>query len=142
MPEEAVCGLCGLPMPKGEEMFRYHGYSGPCPTPPKPKPPTTIPPTIGRVVLFKAYQNDNYPGAGDGFQAAIVCRVWSDTCVNLCVFDANGNSHSYTSVLLVQPGGDEPASGYCRWMDYQLGQAAKTEEVQKYLASVTKAQKG
>lgn len=27
-----LCGLCGKPMPKGEEMFQYHGYSGPCPT--------------------------------------------------------------------------------------------------------------
>ena len=27
------CQLCGEPMPKGEEMFNYHGYSGPCPVP-------------------------------------------------------------------------------------------------------------
>lgn len=25
------CEGCGEPMPAGEEMFRYHGYSGPCP---------------------------------------------------------------------------------------------------------------
>jgi hypothetical protein len=25
------CQLCGEPMPPGEEMFNYHGYSGPCP---------------------------------------------------------------------------------------------------------------
>jgi hypothetical protein len=25
------CELCGEPMPVGEEMFKYHGYSGPCP---------------------------------------------------------------------------------------------------------------
>lgn len=25
------CTLCGEPMPEGEEMFRYHGHSGPCP---------------------------------------------------------------------------------------------------------------
>lgn len=28
------CELCGEPMPAGEEMFKYHGYSGPCPKPP------------------------------------------------------------------------------------------------------------
>ena len=28
-----VCDLCGKPMPAGEEMFKFHGYSGPCPTP-------------------------------------------------------------------------------------------------------------
>lgn len=31
----ARCHLCGEPMPPGEEMFNYHGYSGPCPKPPE-----------------------------------------------------------------------------------------------------------
>jgi hypothetical protein len=31
------CELCGEAMPSGEEMFKYHGYSGPCPKPPKPR---------------------------------------------------------------------------------------------------------
>lgn len=35
---QPVCDLCGEPMPLGEEMFKYHGYSGPCPKPPKQKP--------------------------------------------------------------------------------------------------------
>jgi hypothetical protein len=26
-----VCELCGEPMPPGEEVFKFHGYSGPCP---------------------------------------------------------------------------------------------------------------
>ena len=30
----AKCELCGEPMPPGEEMFKYHGYSGSCPKPP------------------------------------------------------------------------------------------------------------
>jgi len=34
------CQLCGEPMPEGEEMFNYHGYSGPCPKPPLQKPAT------------------------------------------------------------------------------------------------------
>lgn len=32
--KEAKCQLCGEPMPLGEEMFFYHGYSGPCQKPP------------------------------------------------------------------------------------------------------------
>ena len=28
-----TCGMCGEPMPPGEEMFMYHGHSGPCPKP-------------------------------------------------------------------------------------------------------------
>lgn len=31
------CTLCGEPMPAGEEMFQFHGYSGPCPKPPLSK---------------------------------------------------------------------------------------------------------
>jgi hypothetical protein len=31
---EGHCELCGEPMPEGETMFRYHGYSIPCPKPP------------------------------------------------------------------------------------------------------------
>lgn len=29
--EQPLCGLCGKPMPEGEEMFQYHGFSGDCP---------------------------------------------------------------------------------------------------------------
>ncbi|HVJ09716.1 MAG TPA: hypothetical protein VM554_15165 [Acidisarcina sp.] len=35
--EVTKCELCGEPMPQGEEMFKYHGYSGGCPKPPMPK---------------------------------------------------------------------------------------------------------
>ncbi len=31
------CSICGEPMPPGEEMFKFHGASGPCPAPPKPR---------------------------------------------------------------------------------------------------------
>ena len=29
--KQPLCELCGNPMPKGEEMFKFHGYSGDCP---------------------------------------------------------------------------------------------------------------
>lgn len=29
---KAICELCGHPMPDDEQMFKFHGYSGPCPT--------------------------------------------------------------------------------------------------------------
>jgi hypothetical protein len=41
MNEPAKCQVCGEPMPPGEEMFNYHGYSGPCPKPPLTKPPVS-----------------------------------------------------------------------------------------------------
>jgi hypothetical protein len=32
--KEGGCAVCGEPMPPGEEIFKFHGYSGPCPKPP------------------------------------------------------------------------------------------------------------
>ena len=40
------CELCGEPMPPGEEVFKYHGYSGPCPKPP-------LPPSTDEVLMEK-----------------------------------------------------------------------------------------
>lgn len=37
MTEPTKCALCGEPMPEGETMFKFHGYSGPCPKPPLKK---------------------------------------------------------------------------------------------------------
>lgn len=34
MTGKALCKICGEPMPEGEEMFKFHGYSGDCPKPP------------------------------------------------------------------------------------------------------------
>lgn len=34
---QPTCSLCGEPMPAGEDMFLYHGFSGDCPKPPLPR---------------------------------------------------------------------------------------------------------
>jgi hypothetical protein len=83
-----------------------------------------IPPTVGRVVWY--YPPGRTPPQQP--QAAIVAHVWSDTCVNLAIFDDNGQPvpKPPTSVLLVQEGAEVPSGGhYCTWMPYQLGQAKK-----------------
>ena len=41
--EVVLCGLCGQPMPPGEEVFKYHGYSGPCPQDALKSEPTGVP---------------------------------------------------------------------------------------------------
>lgn len=90
-----------------------------------------IKPTIGRVVWY----TPNIPGTDEklavgstGVLAAIVVNVWSDTVVNLAVFDANGDQYSRTSVLLIQDDAPKPPQGYyCEWMPYQIGQAAKEQ---------------
>jgi hypothetical protein len=101
------------------------------------KPPITqedsfvIKPSVGRIVLFY-----NEPGAA--VRPAIVVHVWGDPCINIATWDGNGNPvpNPPTSVRLVQPGETLPTSGpYCTWMDYQVGQAAKTEALEKELAA-------
>jgi hypothetical protein len=85
-----------------------------------------IKPTVGRVVWFYppkfAEGGFNAPHEGEPC-AAIVAKVWSDTMVNLSVFDANGVSHARTSVRLVQEGTKRPDGYFCEWMPYQVGQA-------------------
>ena len=82
-------------------------------------------PTIGRVVWYHPSSTDPGPSPGDQPLAALVAHVWSDTCVNLAVFDANGTPYARSSVLLVQDGNPTPGSCYCEWMPYQKGQALK-----------------
>lgn len=49
--EISKCKLCGEPMPRGEEMFYYHGYSGACPKPPLKEAPAPRP-TEGWIERF------------------------------------------------------------------------------------------
>ena len=86
-----------------------------------------IEPTIGRVVWYHPVPGEL--GYGIGPLAAIIVRVWSDYCVNLTVFDQNGDPHGKTSVALVQDD-EAPMYGYAEWMPYQKGQADKTEAME------------
>ena len=86
-----------------------------------------IAPTVGRVVWYRKNLGDEQPFA------ALIVHVWSDTCVNLAYFDANGIAENETSVLLWQEGNPKPDYRYCEWMPYQKGQAAKTEALEKKL---------
>jgi len=92
-----------------------------------------ITPTIGRIVwYYPAGYADRPP------LAAIVTCVWSDTCVNLAIFDRNGNAmpNPPTSILLVQDGNERPSGGnFCEWMPYQKGQAAKAESLEKQITN-------
>lgn len=88
-----------------------------------------IKPTVGRVVWYYP------PGHPQGYQplAAIIAHVWSETCVNLAIFDANGvpMPEPPTSVLLVQPENEVPTGGrYCTWMPFQVGQSQAVKDAQ------------
>jgi hypothetical protein len=58
---EAKCELCGEPMPAGEEIFNYHGYSGPCPKPPLPKverAESGVQWHVGSKIYINVYEGD------------------------------------------------------------------------------------
>lgn len=92
-----------------------------------------INPTPGRIVHY-------FPSAADGISslnghplAAIVAGIHGDRLVNLAVLDSYGNWQQRSAVPLVQPGDDRPNSSHASWMEYQLGQAAKAEQLEQQL---------
>jgi len=99
----------------------------------------SIKPTIGRVVLYRHsdWDRSGEQSAMETYGSDIPCTalityVWSDTCINLVVFDHRGMAHTRTLVPI-----NEAASGagaWAEWMPYQLGQAAKTESAEEALA--------
>lgn len=94
-----------------------------------------ISPTVGRVVWFYPSlltgESGFAPPSGDMPLAAIVAHVWSDTMVNLAVFDANGKAHSRTSVQLIHEEltADRLSDAFCTWMPFQRGQAKAQDAV-------------
>lgn len=95
-----------------------------------------IKPTVGRVVLFTPLHVDkSFLGNRDQVCAAFITYVFSDRLVNVAAFDANGNPHGRTSVPLLQDDDRKPEQGYfAAWMEYQKGQAAKTEALEQKIA--------
>lgn len=98
-----------------------------------------IKPSIGRVVWYHPTENDPGGKSSSGQpQSALIAHVWSDTCVNLAIFDANGVPYNKTSVLLLQDDNPAPSGGgYAEWMPYQKGQAAKTDQLEQTIAAGT-----
>ena len=71
-------------------------------------------PTVGRVVHFFPIPTSSLYCHGNPLAATIV-RVWSDTCVNLALFDGDAHLHQLTSVSLHQDGPVPVDSGYAAW---------------------------
>lgn len=94
---------------------------------------TLIPPGVGRIVHFIHFdvttqQHDALP------EAAIITAVHGDRCINCQTFGADGRNNNYSSMTLLQPGDVAPERDYCRWMEYQIGQAQKAAELQRTIA--------
>jgi hypothetical protein len=92
-----------------------------------------IKPTIGRVVLvhrpYSIYREQPEP--------ALIAFVWSDSCINVGGFDANGTPFSATSVQLLQDDDTAPTDGrvYAEWMPYQKAVAAGEIPAVKHAAA-------
>ncbi len=85
-----------------------------------------IKPAIGRKVWFWPAHHEGHASINGQPHDATIVGVWSDTCVNLAVRDANGVPYVKTSALLYHEGeGERPAEHFAEWMPYQQGQARK-----------------
>lgn len=85
-------------------------------------------PSVGRIVHLKGF-----PGAHT--LAAVVACVPDEgrpLLVHLCVINADGTTGSMKNVRHMSEAA-EHGEVYWDWMDYQKGQAAKTEELQAEL---------
>lgn len=90
-------------------------------------------PTVGRVVLVR----NRHANRSGQPEAALIAFVHNDRLINVGGFDGNGLSFAMTSLRLVQEGDlVDDQSTYAEWMNYQKGQAAKTEAVESELAAV------
>lgn len=100
-----------------------------------------IEPTPGRVVLFHPEKHDvRLWGQYDGGHVfcALIADVHSPYLVNLMVVGHDGYPHPRINVKLVNGDVARPHhndDAFCEWMPYQKGQAAKSEELEKQLAS-------
>lgn len=100
-----------------------------------------ISPTVGRVLLYWPNPEDlseptplvQYPaesGAKPQPFSAECVYVTNDRLVNIAASDHAGERFIRLDVPLMQPGDPVPTTdgGYCAWMEYQIGQAAKYEQ--------------
>lgn len=68
MTEIARCEICGEPMPEGEEMFKFHGYSGGCPKPPLLLPHQQRVVSEKKELDIKAHALSSYIGISPSFE--------------------------------------------------------------------------
>lgn len=93
-----------------------------------------IKPTVGRVVLFTPTALEDNRFDKSQKLAAMITYVWNNRMVNLVAFSPDGQPRGATSVTLLQDDDVPSELGYyAEWMPYQVGQAAKTEELQRQL---------
>lgn len=106
---------------------------------------TIIKPTIGRVVwmyrpniiagFFTHARMEPYAAIVTGIQSGDDA---SEHYLNLAVFDDQGNIFQETGVKLIQDDSD-PGHRHAKWMPYQKGQAAKTDDLTPRVVALEQA---
>lgn len=79
MSNPHLCEVCGEPTPEGEEMFRFHGYSGPCPKPPLPRKPTPVEALLEAARDLVASRSDTFKAGNNkrvGIQDESGEKMW------------------------------------------------------------------
>ena len=94
-----------------------------------------IAPSIGRVVWVR-----NRAGVSEAHQpeAGFIVHVHADGLINVGGFNQIGTPFAATSIPLRQDDDAPPKGCYAEWMPYQIGQAAKTEQLQAQMAQQQK----
>ncbi len=82
-----------------------------------------IEPSIGRIMWYWSDNSQVQPWA------AIVCYVHGPRLINVHGYYPDGGSFSMMDVTIRQPDDDVPGYPYVEWMPYQVGQAAKYEQL-------------
>jgi hypothetical protein len=87
-----------------------------------------IKPTIGLVVWYWSCAEEATEAEAQA-RPGLVCYVYQDGCINVAVFDRNGDLRPSSKLPLFQgePGEQRPNGPHCEWMPYQKGQASKQE---------------
>jgi hypothetical protein len=78
-----LCKICGEPMPAGEQMFHYHGYSCPCPKPPLKREPEYDPAGAPKLELTELERAalavlNTIKAAADGGLIKLSTNMWID----------------------------------------------------------------
>lgn len=87
-----------------------------------------IPPSVGRVVLFRPRGSD--PESQP--LAAMIARVNDDGSINIGYLDTAGVHRNAIDVILHQDGEPRPdtaETAFCEWMPFQIGQAKQQSMV-------------
>ena len=102
--KQAICELCGEPMPPGEEVFNYHGYSGPCPKPPLPAEPNPAHEEL--AAKLRAASRATEDGKPDGSREGLErCSRMLDTYAPDC-FPANDKGQVHFARAMMESTAD------------------------------------